>query len=477
MPALEAVVEGAFAACLGLALVAMVALLLWITSPYPDSGPGGALRVAASLWLLAHGAELVRLDTLSGVPAPVGVTPLLLTALPVGLLYRAVRAIRADGGGWRGVGCLGGGYLVVAAGVVGYSVTGPLAVDPWSAALHLPLLTFGTLTVGGWCAAGREALRLPDAFTRRVPGWPSAARWVRRLRPGAAVRASGAAVAVLCGGGALLATVGLAWHGGAVREAFPQLTSAWSGQLAVLLLCVALVPNVAVWGAAFGLGPGFTLGAGSAVGPLATTPYPSLPHFPLLAAVPGEGGGYPVLWAAAGAVPVAAGWAAGWSAARAGVPVPGTRHGATGWRGTVGTALLGALGCGLAMALLGAAASGPLGTAALAHLGPVWWQTGGAAVGWTAVVSVPVALAVRLWRVKDPHPLLAVALAWRRFATWCGSLRGRADGEPVGDWHATGARLARWAALKEASGGLMADFEPRWEDPGPVERRRGRHRR
>ncbi len=66
---------GAFAAGLGLASCAVLVTVLWVSSPYPDSGPGGALHVAAALWVLAHGAELVRADTLSGTPAPVGVTP------------------------------------------------------------------------------------------------------------------------------------------------------------------------------------------------------------------------------------------------------------------------------------------------------------------------------------------------------------------------------------------------------------------
>ena len=79
-------------------------IVLWISSPYPDRGPGGALQVAAVLWLLAHGAELVRADTLSGVPAPVGVTPLLLLVLPVWLVHRAARDAAADGGDGAPVG-------------------------------------------------------------------------------------------------------------------------------------------------------------------------------------------------------------------------------------------------------------------------------------------------------------------------------------------------------------------------------------
>ncbi|MCX3058340.1 cell division protein PerM, partial [Streptomyces beihaiensis] len=95
---LAGVFAGAVAAGLGLGACAVLVTVLWISSPYPDSGPGGALHVAAALWLLAHGAGLVRTDTLSGVPAPMAVVPLLLVAAPVWLLHRAARDTVEDGG-------------------------------------------------------------------------------------------------------------------------------------------------------------------------------------------------------------------------------------------------------------------------------------------------------------------------------------------------------------------------------------------
>ena len=88
-------VGGVLAAGLGLGSFAVLVVVMWISSPYPDSGPGGSLHVAAALWLLAHGAELVRTDTLSGVPAPVGVTPLLLPAPPGAPATRTGRAAAA----------------------------------------------------------------------------------------------------------------------------------------------------------------------------------------------------------------------------------------------------------------------------------------------------------------------------------------------------------------------------------------------
>ncbi|HZX38924.1 MAG TPA: DUF6350 family protein, partial [Streptomyces sp.] len=83
--------RGAMAAGLGLGALALVVMALWISSPYPDNGPDGELRLVAVLWLLAHGTELVRAGTLSGAPAPVGVVPLLFVALPAWLVFRAAR--------------------------------------------------------------------------------------------------------------------------------------------------------------------------------------------------------------------------------------------------------------------------------------------------------------------------------------------------------------------------------------------------
>ncbi|NEE53129.1 hypothetical protein G3M55_52100, partial [Streptomyces sp. SID8455] len=83
-------------------------------------------------------------------------------------------------------------------------------------------------------------------------------------------------------------------------------TDVWSGRLAVLLLALALLPNAVIWGAAYALGAGFQVGAGTLVTPLAATSGPDLPPFPLLAALPTDGPGTPLTCAVA-AIPVAAG--------------------------------------------------------------------------------------------------------------------------------------------------------------------------
>ncbi|MDX3046042.1 DUF6350 family protein, partial [Streptomyces scabiei] len=282
------VLGGALAAGLGLGAFVALVTVLWISSPYPDSGPGGALHVAAALWLLSHGVELVRTDTLSGGPAPVGLVPLLLLALPVVLLHRSARDHAGDGSGvsaratWAG---LVVGYTTVGAVVTLYASGGVLRPSWWWAALCVPLLAALAAGTGVWAARGCPRPPLP-ALLGGAPGTAD-----RRQVAAAASRAAGAGVLVLGGGGALLVAVSLVWHGGAARDSFLQLTEGLSGRFAVLLLCLALVPNAALWAAAYALGPGFLLGAGHPTNPLeAAAPAALLPPFPLLAAVPAGGG-------------------------------------------------------------------------------------------------------------------------------------------------------------------------------------------
>ncbi|UVT11372.1 hypothetical protein AY578_20185 [Streptomyces thermocarboxydus] len=249
-------VGGALAAGLGLAAFTVLVMLLWVSSPYPDSGPGGALHVAAALWLLAHGAELVRVDTLSGVPAPMGVLPLLLAVVPVWLLHRAARDT-AEGGArdnaplmpgriaWAGVVL---GYLAVAAPAALYAAGGALRPSWTSAVVHVPLVAVAAAGAGVWTAYGRPSGPLEQVLGAVLP------RGVRHLvlgpdgRPGVAARAAAAGATVLVAGGAVLLTVSLGRHLGETHRAFGRLTEGWSGWLAVLLLCVTLLPNAAVVG-------------------------------------------------------------------------------------------------------------------------------------------------------------------------------------------------------------------------------------
>ncbi|MFJ9321637.1 cell division protein PerM [Streptomyces globisporus] len=531
-------VKGVVAAGLGLGSLTVLVMVVWISSPYPDSGPGGALRAAAGIWLLAHGAGLVRPDTLSGVPAPVGMVPLLLALGPVWLAHRAARDAAepqeelseghegardgAAGPSPAGAFCaVTAGYLLVVAGAAAYARGGPLYADPDTLAFPVAMLVAGAAAAGVWTAAGRPFGPAPSWSPLAVQ--EAVARTLFRRRAEAAFRSAAAGLTMLLGGGALLVAVALGRNAGAAQDAFLGLAGDWSGRVAVLLLAAALVPNAALWGAAYGLGPGFSLGTGATATPLGLDGTPALPRFPLLAAVPDQGAGTLPNWAAL-AVPVAAALAVAWFVVRRAAPADAPPARAWSPRETVLVTLLAALGCGAGTALLTAVAGGPIGTGALSTFGPVWWLTGPAALVWTAVIGVPAALLMRLWRLRTP------GWAWRRDVPeadevpvaeadveeedegeeaegggagrprrWWAPWRGRrvtagedgaaGPGSPAspaassvpspaaasgfepydflptdpwhekdGPWHGKETREARWASLKQGSGGLMADF-------------------
>ncbi|MCJ1679496.1 DUF6350 family protein [Streptomyces sp. APSN-46.1] len=436
------VLGGAMAAGLGLGFLAVLVIVLWISSPYPDSGPGGALHLAAGLWLLAHGTDLIRYDTLSGVPAPVGVTPLLLVALPVLLMRRAARLGSASGDGSDGDEVLPAGavfsavtcgYLAVGSLATVYAAGGPMPADPLSAAWHVPLVAVLAAAGGVWVAKGRPLGPLPAWVPVGVR------RAVARPRYALALRSGAAGALLLLGGGILLVGVSLAWHGAEAQGSFLTLTEVWSGRFAVLLLAVALIPNAMVWGAAYALGPGFALGTGATATPLGFQDSAALPlpRFPLLAALPPEGAGSPLTWAVA-VIPVAAGLGVGWFAVR--------RAREVSYGETALTAGLGAVVCGLLMAGLAGASAGPLGSRELSSFGPVWWQVGGAAGVWTLGLAVPVAVAVHGWRNRPA-------------GVGAGAGGDAADsGDPVDDWHASGVRELRWEALRRTAGALVPEM-------------------
>ncbi|MFF8784230.1 DUF6350 family protein [Streptomyces sp. NPDC015125] len=414
---------GVTAAGLGLGALAVAVLLLWVASPAPDSGPSRALHLAADLWLMAHGGALVR--TTGHSVAPVAVTPLLLAVLPVWLLHRAARHTLATAADARTgpaagpgsaadasravvprtlLGALLGGYLLIAAGVLLYASTGQLSAEPLSVLASVPATALATLAGTGWFLLRHPGADLLPAWALRavatVPGG------LRSLLGGsrfaAAQRAAGAALGALLVSGALLTLLSLGLHAGRVRDDLLRLAPDWASHATVLLLCLVLLPNAAVWGAAYALGPGFTVGAGSTVGPLGTSAPSALPQLPLLGGLPDTGPGSPLTWAVA-VVPLVAGALLARSVARSvtrPAPAPGAPGRPWSWWTTACAAALGAGLCGAVTAVLAGLSGGALGTGALAAFGPSWWRTGLAAVGWTALTGVPGAIALRAWGLR-----------------------------------------------------------------------------
>ncbi|MBM9504689.1 cell division protein PerM [Actinacidiphila acididurans] len=368
----SALAAGLVAAGLGLGVPVALVLLLWVSSPFPDNGLGGALHTGAGVWLLAQGAELVRTETLSGDPAPVALTPLLLSALPAWLLYRgaASAVVAEEARGLREVAVVCwwvlAGYLSVAVVAVTYTVGGPMHVAPLSA-LCVPLFAAAATGCGAWSGSGRPLGELR--------GYAAQAR--------AALRAAAVATAVLVGGGALLGGASLAWHAGASGATYSQLSVPLAGRISLFLCAAALVPNLAVWGASYAVGAGFSVGAGTFVGPFSgTSARPRLPDFPLFAAVPPPGP-TGIGWAAL-ALPVLAAAALAHCVTRRPFPL----------RRALLAAFTAALLQAVALALLALLASGPLGTHHLSHLGPTWYLAASFTLTWSLALALPLTLAL-----------------------------------------------------------------------------------
>ena len=346
-----AVVGGAGAALLGWLLIVGVAGVAWFTAsaiPLPD-----VLAFCAGIWLLAHGG------TADIAGSPVTLIPLGLTL--VGALLAMTVGRFAAGQAWlarpgaqrvadrlwlalQAAGLTGLGYAAVAV-ALGMSASEPAAlVAPAAGALGIGALA-------GLAGALRGlSLRLDEL----LPGWLAGA-----------LRAGTAGFCALLAVGSIV--VGLAMLMGAERVAAIEdgLGLAGSGSFVWAVVALAYLPTLMLWGVAWALGGGITVGTGSVV-TISGTKLGMLPAIPLLGGLPPVGltPDATIAWLGSG---VAAGLLAGIVAA--------------GRQGTAGHGLLGA-GRALAVALLAGlltvgllmgaawASVGSLGALRLVELGP-----------------------------------------------------------------------------------------------------------
>ena len=352
----------------GLIALALPVLLVWAVDARSGAGAGEAVRSVGQLWLVAHGTGLE-------VPGgSFGLAPLGLLALPMALLLRAgghtareCRVVRLRDALVLAL-AVGAPYAVLAAIVGALSRTEAVQPVAWQALL-------GGLLVGG-LGSLLGALRATGLW-RAVP--PALGARGTRLLVGTA-----AALGVLLAAGALLAGLSLAVHLGRARDLAAASDPGVVGGIALLLLGLALVPNAAIWGAAWLSGPGFAVGVGTAVGPFGTTLGP-VPAVPLLAALPGPVPAW--VGALALAVPLGGGVLAGLLVSRR---LPGER-----WVVGVREAALVGPCAGVVAALACWASGGPLGGARMTDVGPSPWQVG-LAVSAEVAVGAALAAAVRL---------------------------------------------------------------------------------
>jgi hypothetical protein len=348
------------------------------------STPSGVARIAGAGWLLGHGVALQA-------PADrITLVPLAVSAFAAWRLARAgVHASRASGAyRSRTAGrALAAAVAVAAAyGLLGTAVaaltsTPELSVQPPRAGLML----------GGFAlvAAGFGAVRHSGAgrrWARRVPAVVSGA-----------ARAGVLSAALTVAAGAAAAGVALALRGGQAAEMLGSYQTGILGQAGITTVCLVYAPNVAIWAAAYLLGPGFAVGAGTVVSPTEVLLGP-LPAVPVLAGLPPA----PVsqLGPALALLPLAGALVAGWWLARRSGPRAARAAGSLRptWPYVVGAAMGSGPVAGACLGLLCLASAGSVGSGHLTSIGP---SPSGVTLSATVVTAFGVmvgALAARMFR-------------------------------------------------------------------------------
>lgn len=281
---LLATLGGVLAAASTLVVCMAVGMVGWFLTDAGAHGvPRDGLRTGALGWLVGHGSGV----TVNGV---------LITAVPLGITlvcaWTTWRVAHRVGDAISGHGpdadrisdgerdwtvptaavLFAAGYVVV--GVVTASLAATPATNPstgrvvlWSLGLNaflaLPALAVGSGRAAVWAA------RLPRPVTSgAAAGWSV-------VRAFLLISALGFVVALLLDLGTAL-------------NVLSQVGVDAPAAALYLVLSLLVVPNAALFGGAYLLGPGFVVGAGTLVTPTAVVLGP-LPLFPLLAALPGTG--------------------------------------------------------------------------------------------------------------------------------------------------------------------------------------------
>lgn len=419
--ALLAALDAAITAAVGLAVLLAPLTLLW-TLAFGVTADWGALwPLTGTLWQFGHGVplEVVIPDALLvtlAIPVEaarfvVSVTPLAFLLLTLLLAARSGgRAARS--GAWVGGSLSGTVVFAVISTVVALTSALGAAQVPLALAILLPPVVY---LVGAVCGAVRVAWedgdgglldRIHDILDAREDWAPV---------PAAIVRGAAFALVGVTGAAALAVALSVLTRGGEVVALFQAARVDALGATVLTLGQLAYLPTFVVWAAAWLAGPGFAVGAGTAVSPAGTQlgVVPGIPAFGLLP----ENSSIWMLIVIL--IPVAAGAFAGW-AVRSRLVWEGTPLGLL--QRVVIAVGIAAVSGGVA-ALAAAFASGSMGPGRLEVVGPAVLPFA-ASLG--AEVLVGAAILLLSPRNRDE-------LAEERTDRWIAEMSGRGSEEHADD--------------------------------------------
>ena len=384
LSALFSALEGLLVVAIGLAIPLAPLTVMW--GAQYGFAPDWVIfwRAGADIWLVGHGVDItVTLDALTarGAGLAGAETPFVVSIAALGFALLTVILGRRAG---RRIGetrhrLLGEivATLVVALLSFGIVVTAsqPLARPSTVQGVVFPTLVF----VIGLLVARYRAIPTPPW----ISGWRAETRAV----VGTALRGGGAAAALVMTAASLLLAVLFFTNYGQIIALYEGLHSGGIGGAALTVAQIMVLPNLVIWTASWLVGPGFALGTGGAVSPLATTLGP-IPAIPVLGALPSGS----LAFAFVGlAVPLLAGFLAGTILSR---PL-GDQLGRV---NRIPWMLAAALGMGVAggaaLGILAWASAGAMGPGRLQDVGPNPLLVGGLAaieIGVAAVLGMAAA--------------------------------------------------------------------------------------
>lgn len=350
-------------------------------------------KATGSVWLVGHGVDvsfllgsaLAKSTGVSGAADPIHVTLAALGFAVVTAWLGARAGRRFAETEHRTTGLLVGTAVVAVLGLAVALSSTSAATRPtvWQAVV-LPALWFGVpaFVASEVCRRRRD---LPaDAVTQRVLDLVDRIPAVWRTVAGFGLRAGTAATAVVVGVAAVLVGLLLFTSFAEVITLYEQSHAGVIGGIALTVGQLAFLPDFVGWATSWLIGPGFAIGTGSSVSPIATTLGP-IPGLPVFGALPTSGHTFGLVWIL---VPVIAGFAIGGSMRPRLVRALGAADSAL--HRAFGGVVAG-LVAGVLTGLIAWVSSGSFGPGRLADVGPHALAVGGFAaleIGLPAIIAL-----------------------------------------------------------------------------------------
>jgi hypothetical protein len=376
---LLAALEAFIAVAIGIGISLVPLTLMWAAQPDLEIGWDVYWRASADIWLVGHGVDLTMTlspELAAAVALPGAEIPFLVSIAPLSFalvtaLYGVRLGRKSVESGARFIGPLAAvitfGVLTIAIALS--AVNASVMPTAWMA-FSFPTAIFA---LGVFIGARGEIGHVGGAtekVQRKVKDLAGQISDQLRIVLATALRGGLIVVAAIVGFSAVALAVLVIANFSTILGIYQGLQGGGGGSLVVTAAQLMFMPNFVLWVAAWFIGAGFAIGAGSLVSPLGAD-LGLVPALPILGAIPP---GQPAIGLFAIVIPVVIAFATAFFLRPRLIRSIGVAHEL---RWSAATVAGMALVAGIVMAFLSWASSGAAGPGRLADVGPNPWITGG----------------------------------------------------------------------------------------------------